>query len=109
MKCTKCGADTFYYYMAGPVILCEDCACNSVAALADEGLFPFFDKVITVTPEDCVTAETTNEAPTPAECAEEKAVLSSVYGVMEGKNADTTPEGRVPYPDTYSALDEENS
>lgn len=59
MKCTRCSKATDYYYMAGPVVLCEDCACNSVSALADEGLFPFFDNVVTVQSGDGTSIETT--------------------------------------------------
>ena len=95
MKCTRCGKVTDYYYLAGPVILCEECACNSVSSLADEGLFPFFDNVVTIQSGDGASAETAVSESVPAETdivseypasveayQQEKAVLSSAYGMI---------------------------
>lgn len=67
MKCNRCGKETDYYYMAGPVALCEDCACTSVAVLSDEGLFPFIDNVIPAGHGDGAAAEPANEIPVPTE------------------------------------------
>lgn len=98
MECNRCGKDTDYYYKAGPVVLCENCACNSVAALADEGLFPFFDSIVSVQPVDAVASKVTHEEPVSTETA-------------RGWFADyaiSYPPGEEPYADTYAALDEEN-
>ena len=66
MKCNRCGVDTVFYYKAGPVVLCENCACNSVAVLSDEGLFPFFDVIIIAQSGDGTATEPASEEPAPA-------------------------------------------
>lgn len=93
MKCTRCGKVTDYYYMAGPVVLCEECACNSVATLADEGLFPFFDNVVTVQSGTGAASEDSAEEPVPAGLLDE---ISEVVNETMKKRKYMDPDKNLP-------------
>lgn len=93
MMCTRCGKATDYYYLAGPAVLCEDCACNSVSALADEGLFPFFDNVVPIQSGDGAVSETANEESVPTEM--QAAVTEAVDACMERRQY-MDPEKNLP-------------